>query len=68
MISIVESLSSYIGAKGYASWAESIRVMERKDEDDFMPATVNGRDYGTVNAASVFAWHTDALDKEDEYN
>ena len=44
IISIVESLPSYIGAKGYASWVESIRHMERKDEDDFMPATVNRRD------------------------
>ena len=43
IISIVESLPSYIGAKGYASWAESIRGMERKDEENFMPAQVNRR-------------------------
>ena len=42
--------------------------MERKDEDDFMPTIVRKRDYGTVNAASVFEWHANALDTEDEYN
>ena len=68
IISIVESLPSYIGAKGYASWAESISGMERKDEDNFMPAQVNQRYYGTVNANGVFAWNVNTLDTEDEYN
>ena len=68
ILSIMESLPSYIGTKGYLSWAESICSMERIVEDDFMPATVNRRDYGSVNTASVFVWNADALDTEDEYN
>ena len=57
IISIVESLPSYIGTKGYPSWTESIRHLERKDEDNFIPATFNKRDYGAVNVASLFTWN-----------
>ena len=67
-MSIVKILLSYIGVKGYTSWAESIRGMERKDEDDSMPTTARWNDYGTVNAAGVFNWHADAVDTENEYN
>ena len=41
--------------------------MEKKDQDIFMPATVNRRTYGTV-IAGVFTWNGDVLDTEDEYN
>ena len=68
LLSLVETLPSYIGIKGYTDWAESIRGMERKDKDDFMPIVVRKRDYGTVNNAGIFEWHADALDTEDEYN
>ena len=41
--------------------------MERKIQDDFMPAIVNRRTYGAI-ITGVFAWNGDALDTEDEYN
>ena len=67
IITIVEYLPSYIGNKGYAEWAESICLMERKIQDDFILAIVNRRAYGTV-ITSVFTWNGNALDTEDEYN
>ena len=39
--------------------------MEKKDKDNFMPTTVNRRNYGTVNAAGMFFWNADALDTEE---
>ena len=67
-MSIVKILSSCIGVKEYADWAESICGTERKDKEDFMPNIVHRRDSGTVNAAGVFNWYADILDTEDEYN
>ena len=41
--------------------------MEMKDQDDFMPAIFNRRNYGTV-IGGVFTWNADVLDTEDKYN
>ena len=58
IISIVESLPSYIQNKRYSSWAESIHRMERVDQDNCIPAIVNRRNYGTV-IGCVFTWNAD---------
>ena len=67
IISIVESAQSYIGNNGYLAWAKCIRHMERKDQDNFIPATVKRRTYGTVISGQVI-WNADNLDTEDKYN
>ena len=54
IIVLVSSLSTYIGEKGYSRWADSLRLMERKDQDYFMPADVGRSTYGAMNAANVF--------------
>ena len=68
IISIVKILPSYVGIKGYANWAESIRGIKRKDKDNFTPTTVRKKDYGTIDAVGVFHWRLDTLDTVDEYN
>ena len=66
LISLTESLSSFIGDKGFPHWAESIRLMQRSTEGDFMPANVGRSAYGAI-VADVFVWNGNALDTEDEY-
>ena len=68
IIVLVSSLSIYIGEKGYPRWDESMRLMERKNQDNFMPADVGRSIYGAMNAAGVFVWNGNALDTEDRYN
>ena len=68
LITLVEILPSFISINHYADWAESFRGMERKNKADFMQTAVHKRDYGTVDAASVFHWRPDTLDMEEEYN
>ena len=66
LISLTESLSRFIGDKGFPHWAESIRLMQRSTEGDFMPANVGRSAYGAI-VAGVFVWYGNALDTEDEY-
>ena len=67
IIVLVSSLSTYIGDKVSPHCAESMRLMERKTQDNFMPADVGRSTYGAVNAACVFVWNGNALDIEDSY-
>ena len=67
IIVLVSSLSTYIGEKGYPHWAESMRLMERKNQDNFMPADVGRSTYGAMNAAGVFLWNENVLDTDDRY-
>ena len=64
---LVENLSSFIGDKIFPHWAESIRLMQRKTQPDFMPADVGRSAYGAM-AAGFFVWNGNALDTEGEYN
>ena len=59
IILLVSSLSTYIGERGYPHWADSLRLMERKDQDHFMPADAGRSAYGAMNAANppVFVWN-----------
>ena len=67
IIVLVSSLSTYIGEKGFPHWVECLRLMERKNQDNFMPADVGRSIYGAMNAAGVFVWNGNALDTEDRY-
>ena len=67
IIALESNLSSYIGDKGFPHWAESLRLMQRKTQRDFMPADVGRSPYVTVTQAGVFVWNGNALDTEDEY-
>ena len=67
IITVVLNLSTYIGDKGFPQWAESIRLMQRKTHDNFIPAAVGRSAYGVL-AAGVFVWNGNALDTEDQYN
>ena len=40
IIVLVSSLSTYVGEKGYPHWADSLRLVERYDQDYFMPTDV----------------------------
>ena len=68
IIVLVSSLSTYIGDKGFPHLTESMRLMERKTQDNFMPADVGRSAYGVVNPAGDFVWNGNALDTEDSYN
>ena len=52
IVLLVSSLSTYIGEKGYPHWADSLRLMERWDQDHFMPTNVGRSAYGAMNAAN----------------
>ena len=67
IIALVLNLSSYIGDKSFPHWAESICLMLRKTQNDFMPADVGRSTYGAINDG-VFVWNGNALDTEDQYN
>ena len=67
IIALVSNLSSYIGDKSSPHWAESIRLMQRKTQSDFMPADVGKSAYGTITAG-IFVWNENTLDTEDRYN
>ena len=41
--------------------------MERKNQDNFMPADVGRSTYSTMNAAGVFVWNGNVLDIEGRY-
>ena len=41
--------------------------MQRKTQDNFMPATVDRSVYGTVTAG-VFSWNGNTIDTQDKYN
>ena len=59
IIVLISSLLTYIGEKGYPHWAESLRLMERKLQDNFILADVGRSTYGAMNAANlhVFVWN-----------
>ena len=65
VITVVSNLSSYIGDKGFPGWAENIRLMQRKTQDNFMPAAVGKSVYGTLTAG-VFVFNGNAFDTEDQ--
>ena len=67
IIVIVVALSSFIGDKSFRHLAESIRIMHRKTQHDFMPADVGRSSYGAM-AVGVFVWNGNILDRKDEYN
>ena len=67
IIVIVAALPSFIGDKSFPHWAESIRTMHRKTQDDFMPADV-GRSSYCAMVVGVFVWNGNALDTGDKYN
>ena len=68
IIALVSNLSSFIGDKSFPHWAESIHLMQRKTQPDFMPANVGRSAYGTVTQASVLVWNGNVLDTKDQYN
>ena len=68
LITVVKAIPSYIGVKHYPEWAESFRIMTRKNEDKFMPIEPRKQNYGTVDALGVFHWRANALDTEEDYN
>ena len=53
IIALVATLSSFFGDKSFPHWAESIRLMQRKRQDDFIPANIGRSAYGAM-AAGVF--------------
>ena len=65
IITIIENLPSCIGNKGYLIWKGNPHH-GKELQDDFMPATVGRRAYGTI-IASVFTWNRNAIDTENEY-
>ena len=70
IIDLVASLSTYVGEKGYPHWADSLHLMERKDQDHFMSADVGRSIYGAMNAANppVFLCNgPNVLETEDRY-
>ena len=62
IIALVLKLSSFIGDKSFPHWVESIRLMQRKTQPDFMPANVGRSAYGTVTQTGVFVWNGNVLD------
>ena len=64
---IILNLSSYIGNRGYPGWVGSIRTMEMKAQNDYIPALVGRSAYGTVTAG-IFIWNGNTIDTEDKYN
>ena len=54
IIALESNLSSYVRDKGFPHWMESIRLIQRKIQCDFMPADVCRSTYGTVTQAGVF--------------
>ena len=46
IIALVACLSTYVGEKGYPHWADSLRLIDRKDQDHFMPTDVGRSAYG----------------------
>ena len=68
IIALITNLSSFIGDKIFPHWAESICLMQRKTQPNFMSANIGRSAYSTVTQAGVFVWNGNALDTEDEYN
>ena len=64
IIALVSNLSSFIGDQSFPHWAESIRLMQRKTQPDFMPANVGRSAYGTITQAGDFVWNGNSLDTE----
>ena len=42
--------------------------MQRKTQDDFVPAEVGRNVYGTVTQAGVFVWNRNSIETKDDYN
>ena len=68
IIAIVAALPRFIGDNCFPHWAESIRIMQRKTQDDFMLADVGRSAHGTVTQAGVFVWNGNTIETEDNYN
>ena len=68
IIALVSNLSSFIEDKIFPHWAESIRLVLRKTQPDFMPGNIGRSAYGAITQAGVFVWNGNALDTEDQYN
>ena len=67
IITLLETIPSYIGTNQYPDWARIFRRMERKLEAQFMPIIPRRRDHGAVDTTGVFNWRPDVLDTTEDY-